>query len=105
MNDFSTGLNDLGVECHFLNMHHPSENHIGLQYYKTGLRCFTMLAERRKKECKVCSIVKEVKSCSGCKRVYYCSRACQRKDWSAHKLECRSSEALPAGELVPASPK
>nr|GAT51356.1 predicted protein [Mycena chlorophos] len=27
--------------------------------------------------------------CSNCKRVFYCSPACQRDDWSAHKAECK----------------
>jgi hypothetical protein len=30
----------------------------------------------------------ELKKCSRCKRVYYCSRECQRKDWSVHKTRC-----------------
>lgn len=28
--------------------------------------------------------------CGGCKRVHYCSTACQRKDWAAHAPACRS---------------
>ena len=28
--------------------------------------------------------------CSICKKVYYCSRECQKKDWNAHKPSCRA---------------
>ncbi|XP_073096480.1 tudor domain-containing protein 1 isoform X1 [Manis javanica] len=27
--------------------------------------------------------------CSQCKQTYYCSRACQREDWSAHSIVCK----------------
>lgn len=27
--------------------------------------------------------------CSKCKKTYYCSQDCQRKDWSRHKHECK----------------
>lgn len=30
-----------------------------------------------------------LKRCAKCKLVKYCSRDCQRKDWSDHKCECR----------------
>ena len=30
----------------------------------------------------------KLERCSGCKRVYYCGRECQRKDWAVHKLVC-----------------
>eukprot|EP00984_Skeletonema_dohrnii_P024737 scaffold13863_cov94-Skeletonema_dohrnii-CCMP3373.AAC.2 len=26
--------------------------------------------------------------CSGCRCITYCSRACQKADWTAHKQEC-----------------
>jgi hypothetical protein len=28
--------------------------------------------------------------CGGCKNIYYCSKACQTKDWGEHKLLCKS---------------
>ena len=31
-----------------------------------------------------------LKRCSGCDDIYYCSASCQRNDWRAHKLVCRS---------------
>lgn len=29
------------------------------------------------------------KKCSGCQRVRYCSKSCQKADWKAHKIACR----------------
>ena len=28
-------------------------------------------------------------ACSGCLRVHYCSEACQRADWPAHRARCK----------------
>ncbi len=41
--------------------------------------------------CGVTSLV-HTHYCSGCRRVAYCSRECQREDWSAHKTDCESME-------------
>jgi hypothetical protein len=30
-----------------------------------------------------------MKRCSKCRKAYYCSVACQKKDWNKHKLECK----------------
>ena len=30
-----------------------------------------------------------LKKCSRCKSLWYCSKECQRKNWSSHKLQCR----------------
>jgi ankyrin repeat protein len=35
-----------------------------------------------------------VKKCAGYLKVYYCARECQLAHWSAHKRECRYSEAM-----------
>ncbi len=29
-----------------------------------------------------------LKSCSHCKKMYYCDHNCQQKDWKHHKMEC-----------------
>jgi len=46
--------------------------------------------------------------CSVCKSVYYCSRACQTKDWKAHKKfcvkpDCQSRPGLDSGNGVSSS--
>eukprot|EP00483_Globobulimina_turgida_P011481 UN11503 len=38
--------------------------------------------------CKI-SFVKSRMKCMGCKKIYYCSKSCQKQDWNIHKLECR----------------
>ncbi|KLO11669.1 hypothetical protein SCHPADRAFT_461994 [Schizopora paradoxa] len=35
-----------------------------------------------------------LQQCSRCKWTYYCSEACQRKDWSRHKGECAPEEEV-----------
>ncbi|UXI19942.1 tyrosine phosphatase domain-containing protein 1-like [Sarcoptes scabiei] len=44
----------------------------------------------KKKYCDFCLFPNSnLKNCSDCKRLYYCDRLCQKKDWKQHKLECR----------------
>ena len=38
-------------------------------------------------KCNTCNN-KATKVCSKCKRVHYCSRNCQKKDWKVHKYKC-----------------
>lgn len=38
--------------------------------------------------CMICRAQENLKKCSGCKVIYYCSRECQKKDWSSHKIIC-----------------
>ena len=40
--------------------------------------------------CNACSIKldESAKKCSKCKKVYYCSTACQKTNWKKHKIEC-----------------
>ncbi|KAJ9505341.1 hypothetical protein QJQ45_012107 [Haematococcus lacustris] len=33
--------------------------------------------------------------CSGCKQVYYCTQACQKKAWPEHKEQCKASTSPP----------
>jgi hypothetical protein len=42
--------------------------------------------------CTVCGTRGQPKllQCSGCKKVKYCSRKCQREDWKTHKPHCRA---------------
>ena len=40
--------------------------------------------------CKVCLSPGEHR-CSNCRKIVYCSRECQLKDWQSHKLDCMGS--------------
>ena len=39
--------------------------------------------------CAVCTILMPANICTGCRRVQYCSIACQKKDWPPHKEVCK----------------
>ena len=40
--------------------------------------------------CEVCKkSFSDIKKCSACNMIYYCSISCQRKDWPKHKLKCK----------------
>lgn len=45
-------------------------------------------------DCLVCGQLAKA-LCSGCKHVFYCSRDHQKKDWSAHKDNCKELSKLP----------
>ena len=45
------------------------------------------------------SIVKELHRCSGCKLVHFCSRACQRQGWQAHRRFCAGAGGLAKGQI------
>ena len=38
--------------------------------------------------CAVCTILLPANRCTGCRRVQYCSAACQKADWEGHKAVC-----------------
>ena len=40
--------------------------------------------------CEGCGREGRARSCAGCRRAYYCSQACQRRAWRAHRYRCRS---------------
>ncbi len=37
--------------------------------------------------------------CSACKYAYYCSRECQREDWSKHKIDCNKFKEVKSQQL------
>jgi hypothetical protein len=39
--------------------------------------------------CETCGKGNDLKSCSRCKNVKYCSRECQVSDWPSHKTACK----------------
>ena len=41
----------------------------------------------------LCSGTDAQLKCSACRCVYYCSATCQKKDWKAHKLQCKALKA------------
>ena len=41
------------------------------------------------KACAVCGVMTDVKACSGCNSVMYCSKACQKLHWKDHKASCK----------------
>ena len=51
--------------------------------------------------CYTCGTILKVKPCAGCKSIYYCSTACQRKDWRRHKHACREQQKVIAEEGHP----
>ncbi len=45
--------------------------------------------------CQACGLPPaEKKMCGGCRQVYYCSPACQKADWPAHKPNCLTAKAV-----------
>jgi hypothetical protein len=43
------------------------------------------------KYCEGCGLqALKMKKCGGCRAVRYCSEACQRQHWRAHKVDCRA---------------
>lgn len=43
-------------------------------------------------KCNICEQKLNLKKCSNCKIVSYCSVDCQRKDWNDHKILCKMTE-------------
>ena len=41
------------------------------------------------RRCKKCALGKKLMRCSRCQSSFYCSRECQRKDWTRHKKVCK----------------
>jgi hypothetical protein len=53
--------------------------------------------------CWNCKSLAELMTCAGCRAAFYCSRACQKSDWPAHKGECKQLKA--EVEMLKAGPK
>lgn len=49
------------------------------------------------KVCASCTNTQQLKQCSRCKTVAYCSSACQRAHWQTHKPLCQFKVTLPSG--------
>ncbi|KAK9945746.1 hypothetical protein M0R45_011245 [Rubus argutus] len=46
-------------------------------------------------KCDACFESSNLKKCSGCQIVYYCSSTCQKSEWKLHRLECEALSKLP----------
>uniref|UniRef100_A0A0A9FR37 MYND-type domain-containing protein n=1 Tax=Arundo donax TaxID=35708 RepID=A0A0A9FR37_ARUDO len=44
--------------------------------------------------CDHCFSSSSLKKCSVCRVAWYCSSACQKKEWKLHQLECQAMAAL-----------
>ena len=53
-----------------------------------------LLIEYKEKLCDYCFFNKNLKQCSFCKIMHYCSTTCQRADWNIHKQECARFKQL-----------
>ena len=62
---------------------------------------FHGLASHMNQECAFChSKSGTLKRCLGCKKVFYCGKACQKEHWKKHKTECRGNRKLWGGVPV-----
>jgi hypothetical protein len=76
--DFSKQLKKLGVNY----------THTILSGDKQSGYYVQAVMERRS-ECVICKSTKSIKKCSRCRKVPYCSQACQKADWKEHKKVCK----------------
>uniref|UniRef100_A0A6I8PB24 Tudor domain-containing protein 1 n=1 Tax=Ornithorhynchus anatinus TaxID=9258 RepID=A0A6I8PB24_ORNAN len=53
----------------------------------------SLLIPSKSTTCHRCGLYGSLR-CSQCKQTYYCSAACQRKDWSAHNIVCKPVNKL-----------
>eukprot|EP00730_Choanoeca_flexa_P000572 TRINITY_DN10253_c0_g2_i4.p1 TRINITY_DN10253_c0_g2~~TRINITY_DN10253_c0_g2_i4.p1 ORF type:complete len:423 (+),score=48.64 TRINITY_DN10253_c0_g2_i4:15-1283(+) len=52
-------------------------------------------ADHRATHCSYCCRpATQLKRCAACHQLHYCSRKCQRTDWTAHKSECNSFKKI-----------
>ncbi|CAH8297137.1 unnamed protein product [Schistosoma turkestanicum] len=62
----------------------------GVIYLEEAAYAHSILNSKLSKYCDGClSSVSNLRSCSSCKLMMYCSRDCQRRMWHVHKLECK----------------
>uniref|UniRef100_A0A1I7THV3 MYND-type domain-containing protein n=1 Tax=Caenorhabditis tropicalis TaxID=1561998 RepID=A0A1I7THV3_9PELO len=58
------------------------------------LYAFALAKAQVERYCNYClTSMVQLKKCSACKKLYYCSLECQRTDWKLHKFECKAIKA------------
>ncbi|GAA0144931.1 histone modifying enzyme [Lithospermum erythrorhizon] len=50
-------------------------------------------------KCNYCFASNNIKTCSNCKFLYYCSTICQKVDWKLHKEECKVLSRMDTNSL------
>lgn len=59
---------------------------------------FALARDQVESYCNQClTSMAELKKCSACRRLAYCSQECQRADWKLHKVECK---AIKVGDFM-----
>ena len=48
--------------------------------------------------CVICTILLPANKCAGCRRVQYCSAACQKADWEEHRILCGPQPSIKKSE-------
>ena len=85
------------ISCRDMASHHPK---ISQMFSKADKKKAILTKEAAKTEaggnlktCNVCSGKGDIKRCTGCFLVWYCSSKCQGADWSKHKLDCKKTKS------------
>jgi len=85
------------ISCRDIASHHPE---ISQMFSKADKNKAMPTKEATKTEaggnlkaCNVCSGKGDIKRCTGCFLVWYCSSKCQGADWSKHKLDCKKTKS------------
>lgn len=50
-----------------------------------------------KKFCSTCGSTFQIQRCAACRVAGYCSKECQKSDWSSHKKECKRLRRIKSG--------
>jgi hypothetical protein len=68
-----------------------SQSLLSHEFYKEIVDSFNMSQQQALqllKECGHCKKPNCIQKCSRCKKVYYCTKECQKSHWTEHKKVC-----------------
>lgn len=78
---------------------------------ESAIACIVKILEKMTRECEHCGCQssrpdRPMSLCGRCKKVHYCSRECQVKDYKKHKTECKAAApvtvpAITSAEVIP----